>query len=187
MSQKIDIKSTSGKYFILNGKKYLKNYEAKQEFSLITVENKFKKEDVLFEAIKFNDITINGSIPNTISDAVDLLNEIVSSAESLTNAELRASALPVLPSMANGGNLAVTTNTTGTNYAAFASQVCKQLTIANDSGSTIEFIQGGAGAAYPILDGTYYTVFGITNANQISIRRKDVSNTTVIIAARWEA
>ena len=187
MSQKIDIKSTSGKYFILNGKKYLKNYEAKQEFSLITVENKFKKEDVLFEAIKFNDITINGSIPNTISDAVDLLNEIVSSAESLTNAELRASALPVLPSMANGGNLAVTTNTTGTNYAAFASQVCKQLTISNQSGVVIEVRQGGAGVALQIPTGAFYTFFGITNTNQLDVRRVDVSNTQITITARWEA
>jgi hypothetical protein len=92
----------------------------------------------------------------------------------------------VLPLMASGGNLSVTTAATGTNFTAFASQACKQLTISNQSGVTIEVRQGGAGVAFRIPTAAFYTFFGITNANQLDIRRSDTSNTQVTITARWE-
>jgi hypothetical protein len=95
--------------------------------------------------------------------------------------------LPVIPSMSNGGNLAVTTNATGTIYTAFASQSCKQLTLSNQSGIVVEVRQGGAGVALQIPTGAFYTFFGITNANQLDVRRTDASNTQVTLTARWEA
>jgi hypothetical protein len=95
--------------------------------------------------------------------------------------------LAVLPSMANGGNLAVTTNATGTTYTAFASQACKQLTISNQSGVVIEVRQGGGGVALQLPTGAFYTFFGITNADQLGVRRVDTSNTQITITARWEA
>ncbi len=94
---------------------------------------------------------------------------------------------PVIPSMVNGGNISVQTAATGTNYTAFASQVCKQLTLSNQSGVTIEVRQGAAGVALQIPTGTFYTFFGITNSNQLDVRRVDTSNTQVTITARWEA
>jgi hypothetical protein len=94
---------------------------------------------------------------------------------------------PVIPSMFNGGNISVQTAATGTNYTAFASQVCKQLTISNQSGVTIEVRQGAAGVALQIPTGAFYTFFGITNANQLDVRRVDTQNTQVTITARWEA
>jgi hypothetical protein len=57
----------------------------------------------------------------------------------------------------------------------------------NDTGTKLEVQQGGAGAAFPILDGQYFPFFGITNANQISVRRADTSTTQVTVKARWEA
>lgn len=104
----------------------------------------------------------------------------------LTDAQLRATPLSVIPLMTSGGNLSVTTNATGTTFNAFASQACKQLNISNQTGTTIEVQQGGAGVAFQIPSGAFYTFFGITNANQLAIRRTDVSNTTVTVTARWE-
>ena len=94
---------------------------------------------------------------------------------------------PVLPSMASGGNISVQTAVTGTNYTAFASQACKQLTISNQSGAVIEVRQGAAGVALQIPTGAFYTFFGITNANQLDVRRTDTSNTQITLTARWEA
>lgn len=93
--------------------------------------------------------------------------------------------LPVLQPT-GGGNLSVQTHATGTNYVAFASQACRQLTIVNDSGADIVFQQGGTGAAVTVWDHTTFTIFGITNADQISVKRKDDSNTQVTVASRWE-
>lgn len=96
--------------------------------------------------------------------------------------------LVVTPRLTTGGNLSVTTNNSnGSAYTAFANQVCSQLTISNDSAVTnIDVIQGGSGAAFEVLSGTYYTFFGLTNANQLSVRRNDLSNTAIVVSARWE-
>ena len=94
----------------------------------------------------------------------------------------------VSPVMAGGGgNISVQTAANGTDFVAFASQECKQLTISNSTGTEIEVRQDGAGVALPVFDSTYYTFFGITNANQLSVRRSDASTTQVTVTARWEA
>lgn len=93
----------------------------------------------------------------------------------------------VTPAMTSGGNISATTNATGTNWTAYGSQACKQLTLSNQSGTTIEVRQGGAGVGLQIPTGAFYTFFGITNANQLEVRRVDTSNTQVTITARWEA
>lgn len=95
--------------------------------------------------------------------------------------------VPVIPSMASGGNISITTASTGTNFTAFASQVCKQLTLSNQSGTVVEVRQGATGVALQIPTGAFYTFFGITNTNQLDVRRTDVSNTQITLTARWEA
>lgn len=104
----------------------------------------------------------------------------------LTDAQLRANLVPVIPSMASGGNLSLTTNATGTTFNVFASQACKQLNVSNQTGVTIEVQQGGTGVAFQIPTNTFYTFFGITNTNQLGIRRTDTLNTQVTVTARWE-
>ena len=94
---------------------------------------------------------------------------------------------PVIPSMTTGGNVSVTTAATGTNWTAFGSQALKQLTVSNQTNTTIEFRQDGAGVGFQIPSGMVYTFFGITNANQIGARRVDTANTQVTITARWES
>ena len=98
-----------------------------------------------------------------------------------------ANPMPTTPMLTTGGNVSVTTSGTGATYVALGSQACKQLTLVNNTGVTIEFRQGAAGVAVPIFDKAAFSIFGITNANQIDVRRTDTSNTTVVIQGRWES
>lgn len=98
-----------------------------------------------------------------------------------------AGLLGVTPQMASGGNIAAQTNNPGSTYAAFGSQACKQVTVVNDTGTTILVQQGAAGVGVPIFDQSAFTFFGIANANVLGVKRKDEGNTQVTVAARWEA
>lgn len=91
----------------------------------------------------------------------------------------------VTPFMTKGGNVSVLANG-GANPVTFPSQSCSQLTIANNTGAVIEFQQDANGPYFPLFTGTYYTIFGITNSNQISVRRVDQAVTGVTVTARWE-
>lgn len=90
------------------------------------------------------------------------------------------------PAMRTGGFTSAQTAATGTNWTAYASQECNQLTIKNDTGTGIVVRQDGAGVEWPIADGTSDTFFGLENANQIAVKRADNSNTQVTVKARWE-
>lgn len=93
----------------------------------------------------------------------------------------------VVPAMLNAGHLLAQTANPGTGYTAFASQACKQLTISNQSGVTILVQQGGAGVGFQIPHGGVVPFYGLTNANQLAVKRQDDSNTQVTVTARWEA
>lgn len=97
--------------------------------------------------------------------------------------------------MTTGGNISAATQATGANYTTYSAQRCTQLTFLNDTGVTIEFdtfvtgINGTgtfSGTPVPVFSGTYYTVYGIQNANEVKFRRFDQSGTTVTVKARWE-
>lgn len=105
----------------------------------------------------------------------------------LTNAELRASPVRVLASFTNGGNLSVNSDPDGTTFVTFPAQACTQLTVINDTNFSFEVRQGGAGVAVPVLAQSSFTFFGVTNANQLSVRRKDNEPEVVGIYARWES
>lgn len=92
----------------------------------------------------------------------------------------------ITPVMSNGGNASAQTAATGTNYTALTAQACQQVTIVNDTGTKLEVRQDGAGVALKILDNSYYTFYGIGNANQLAVRRADTSNTQVTATYRWE-
>lgn len=91
------------------------------------------------------------------------------------------------PQMAQGGNLNVQTSATGANFVTIAPQACRQVTIGNNTGTAIEVQQDGAGVAFPVFSGAYFTFYGITSTSQIGVRRVDVSGTQVTVNARWEA
>lgn len=95
--------------------------------------------------------------------------------------------LDALIAPAPGGNLTVQTAATGTNYTAFASTPCSRLTLFNGTGTSLDVQQGGAGANFTIPTGTSFTFDGLTNANQLGVRRTDTTNTQVTASARWQA
>lgn len=87
----------------------------------------------------------------------------------------------------SGGNISLSTSTTAGSFVTFASQACVQLTIANNTGTTLEVQQAGTGVALPIFPASYYTFYGITDASQLGVRRVDQSTTSVTVTARWES
>lgn len=91
--------------------------------------------------------------------------------------------LSSVPNALSGTILGLTTNATGTTYTAFASQACTALDIVNNTGTTIEYRRNAAGTAMQIPTGTARMVIGITNANQVDVRRTDTSNTQVTLQA----
>lgn len=89
--------------------------------------------------------------------------------------------------VSSAGNTSIATLILGTTWVAFPTQACERLIVVNDTGTKLEVRQDGAGIGLPIPDGAGFTFEGITNADQISVRRKDVANTPVDVYARWEA
>lgn len=94
--------------------------------------------------------------------------------------------LPVVLTAGTEANVSVQTAATGTNWTAFSSQAANELYIINDTGTSIEVRQGGAGVALPILNNTSYTFGGITNLNQLEVRRVDTSNSQVTVKGRYK-
>lgn len=88
-----------------------------------------------------------------------------------------------VPGAVSATILSLTTAATGTNYTAFSSQTCQSLDIVNTSSVAIEYRRGATGTAMTILSGSSRLVVGITNANQIDVRRVDTSNTQITIPA----
>jgi hypothetical protein len=88
--------------------------------------------------------------------------------------------------MITGGHISVQTSATGANFATFAAQRAKQLTLVNDTGTPVEFGTNSDTVYLPVADGDRYTIFGIENAIEVKVRRVDQSNTQVTVKARWE-
>lgn len=77
----------------------------------------------------------------------------------------------------------LTTDAVGTNFVAFGSLACEILEVVNDTGTDLEYRRGGAGSTMIITTGQTRQIRGITNANAISFKRKDSSNTQVTVRA----
>lgn len=98
-----------------------------------------------------------------------------------------AGLLGVVPQMSAGGHISAQTTAAGTTYAEFGAQACKQFTLVNDTGTDLQVQQGGAGAALTIFAGDKFTFFGLTNTNQLGVKRKDSATTQVTVTGRWES
>ena len=88
-----------------------------------------------------------------------------------------------VPGAASAVIMSLTTAATGANYTAFSSQTCNSLDIVNTSSVAIEYRRGATGSSMTILSGSSRLVVGISNANQIDVRRVDQSNTQITIPA----
>lgn len=82
--------------------------------------------------------------------------------------------------------ISVTTTTTppGTAFVVFPSTACNVINITNTSGFTIDIQKGGSGPVIQLQSGVGEKIFGgLTNANQIGIRRTDQSVSPITIVA----
>jgi hypothetical protein len=120
-------------------------------------------------------------------DIASVLYQRVKISEGADGSATDVSAANPMPSSVPGAVsatiLSLTTAATGTNWTAFASTTCQSLDIVNTSSVSIEYRRGGAGSTMTILSGSSRLVVGITNANQIEVRRVDTSNTQITIPA----
>ena len=88
--------------------------------------------------------------------------------------------------MPNSGHISVQTNATGTNWTALEEVRASRITLSNQTGTTIEVRQDGAGVGLQIPTGTFFTFFILGLTSQLEVRRVDQSNSQVTITARWE-
>lgn len=85
------------------------------------------------------------------------------------------------PSVSAVVNQEIQTNATGTTFVTLTALAAREVTVFNTTGTTIEVRRGGAGVAIKLPDGASKTFDAITNANALSLRRTDTSNTQVTV------
>lgn len=96
-------------------------------------------------------------------------------------------ATPVVPVMPIGGGHAnAMSNAVGVFYTNFANASCRQVTVANNSNTTVEIDQDGLDKAFPVFLQNYYTFYGLQNTSQLRFRRVDQSNSQVVVNYRYE-
>lgn len=83
--------------------------------------------------------------------------------------------------------LSLTTSTTGATFVAFGALACTSLDLVNVSAVDVEYQRGGAGATMTVPAGSSRLIQGITNANQIGVRRSDNNNAQVVVKAEGYA
>lgn len=82
------------------------------------------------------------------------------------------------------------TSAGGTAFVSFGSQACDSLELlvtdatTNAIGVAIEYKINGTGTALPLFYGDSDLITGLTNANQISVRRVDQSTTQIYVYAK---
>jgi hypothetical protein len=87
--------------------------------------------------------------------------------------------------MSNSGNISAQTAGVGTNWTAFEEVRASKLTVSNQTGTSLEFRQDGAGVGFVVPSGQFFTFENIGETSQIEVRRVDTSNTQVTVTARW--
>jgi len=92
----------------------------------------------------------------------------------------------VMPVSSASGYGSVQTANPGTGYAALTDQVAGSVTIINNTGTTLEVSKDGGTTKIQLPTAASFCVNFITNANQVSVRRADTSNTQVTAYYEWE-
>lgn len=88
-----------------------------------------------------------------------------------------------LPEESSVTILSVNTASNGTTWTAFGDTPCTRLDIVNNTGAMISYRRNGTGPTIELPDGASRLVLGITNANQIQVRRADSVATQVAVKA----
>lgn len=114
------------------------------------------------------------AVPVSIAGTVEIANDV-------------GNPLPTRPSITQAGSAvilaATATANPGTAFTALPSAACVAVDLINQSGTAIEVRRGGAGNALPIPNGAARLMIGVGNANELSVRRVDLSNTPVNVHA----
>lgn len=80
--------------------------------------------------------------------------------------------------------ISVQTASTGTNYASFSSQACTSVSILNTTGTDLQIKMKNSATPIPLPNATVINRLGVQfNANEVSVRRTDTSNTQVTVTA----
>lgn len=96
----------------------------------------------------------------------------------MTDAQLRAA--PVVTTSFSTAEIgSVSTSGTGADFVTLADGACRAVDLANLTDAAIEYRRNGAGVAMGIPAGATRLLIGITNSNQISVRRVDLGNASV--------
>jgi len=100
------------------------------------------------------------------------------------NAANKAAVMPVSSSSGYGS---VQTSATGSSFVALSQQVAGSVTIINSTGTTLDISKDGGTTKMQLPTGASFCVNFITDANQVSVKRSDSSNTQVTAYYEWEA
>jgi hypothetical protein len=92
----------------------------------------------------------------------------------------------VMPVSSASGYGSVQTSATGTTFVALSQQVAGSVTIINNTGTTLEISKDGGTTKIQLPTAASFCVNFITDANQVSVRRADTSNTQVTAYYEWE-
>jgi hypothetical protein len=92
----------------------------------------------------------------------------------------------VMPVSSASGYGSVQTSATGANFVALSQQVAGSVTIINNTGTTLEVSKDGGTTKIQLPTAASFCVNFITDANQVSVRRADTSNTQVTAYYEWE-
>jgi hypothetical protein len=92
----------------------------------------------------------------------------------------------VMPVSSASGYGSVQTSATGANFVALSQQVAGSVTIINNTGTTLEISKDGGTTKIQLPTAASFCVNFITDANQVSVRRADTSNTQVTAYYEWE-
>ncbi len=123
------------------------------------------------------------------SDVLQLQVADITSINGVAQATIGSTLPPLLDALLAipSGNLAQATNASGAVYNAFGSQVASQVTVFNGTGTAIDVQRGGSGAGVSIGSGLTAVFVGLTNTNQIGVRRTDQAATPVTVGITWQA
>jgi len=92
----------------------------------------------------------------------------------------------VMPVSSASGYGSVQTANPGTGYTPLSQQVAGSVTIINNTGTTLEISKDGGTTKIQLPTAASFCVNFITDANQVSVRRADTSNTQVTAYYEWE-
>lgn len=158
-------------------------------YPISTIAYRGNEDGVTFDIININSpdryIVKGASYDNTINTDTGL------AFTSLANVELFISKIAkstngesTIPTYASSIFIAVSTSVSGVTFVNFPSTPCNSLQVENNSGTAIEVRKGGSGVAIAIpsgVGGRYFS--GISNANELSLRRVDTGAEQITITA----